>query len=279
MMEVLGIDPVAIQLGPLSIRWYGIIIASGILIGYLMAQSTAKKVGIKEETLIDLIIWCVVMAIICARIYYVAFEWEYYSQHLAEIPLIMNGGIAIHGGLIGAFLTGAILCRVKNLSFFQMVDIVAPGIILAQAIGRWGNFINQEAHGGPVSRSFLENIHIPEFIINQMQIDGVFYQPTFLYESIWNIIGFIILLLIRPHLKIGETFFAYLIYYSIGRYFIEGLRTDSLMLTEYLRIAQVISIVIIIASIIFILYRRIRYDLPKFREVKGYYHNSNRKKC
>ena len=174
MMEVLGIDPVAIQLGPLSIRWYGIIIASGILIGYLMAQSTAKKVGIKEETLIDLIIWCVVMAIICARIYYVAFEWEYYSQHLAEIPLIMNGGIAIHGGLIGAFLTGAILCRVKNLSFFQMVDIVAPGIILAQAIGRWGNFINQEAHGGPVSRSFLENIHIPEFIINQMQIDGVF---------------------------------------------------------------------------------------------------------
>ncbi|MCR1873044.1 prolipoprotein diacylglyceryl transferase [Mammaliicoccus lentus] len=275
MMEVLGIDPVAIQLGPLSIRWYGIIIASGILIGYLMAQSTAKKVGIKEETLIDLIIWCVVMAIICARIYYVAFEWGYYSQHLAEIPLIMNGGIAIHGGLIGAFLTGAILCRVKNLSFFQMVDIVAPGIILAQAIGRWGNFINQEAHGGPVSRSFLENIHIPEFIINQMQIDGVFYQPTFLYESIWNIIGFIILLLIRPHLKIGETFFAYLIYYSIGRYFIEGLRTDSLMLTEYLRIAQVISIVIIIASIIFILYRRIRYDLPKFREVKGYYHNSN----
>ncbi|WP_320420520.1 prolipoprotein diacylglyceryl transferase [Mammaliicoccus lentus] len=275
MMEVLGIDPVAIQLGPLSIRWYGIIIASGILIGYLMAQSTAKKVGIKEETLIDLIIWCVVMAIICARIYYVAFEWEYYSQHLAEIPLIMNGGIAIHGGLIGAFLTGAILCRVKNLSFFQMVDIVAPGIILAQAIGRWGNFINQEAHGGPVSRSFLENIHIPEFIINQMQIDGVFYQPTFLYESIWNIIGFIILLLIRPHLKIGETFFAYLIYYSIGRYFIEGLRTDSLMLTEYLRIAQVISIVIIIASIIFILYRRIRNDLPKFREVKGYYHNSN----
>ena len=275
MMEVLGIDPVAIQLGPLSIRWYGIIIASGILIGYLMAQSTAKKVGIKEETLIDLIIWCVVMAIICARIYYVAFEWEYYSQHLAEIPLIMNGGIAIHGGLIGAFLTGAILCRVKNLSFFQMVDIVAPGIILAQAIGRWGNFINQEAHGGPVSRSFLENIHIPEFIINQMQIDGVFYQPTLLYESIWNIIGFIILLLIRPHLKIGETFFAYLIYYSIGRYFIEGLRTDSLMLTEYLRVAQVISIVIIIASIIFILYRRIRYDLPKFREVKGYYHNSN----
>lgn len=275
MMEVLGIDPVAIQLGPLSIRWYGIIIASGILIGYLMAQSTAKKVGIKEETLIDLIIWCVVMAIICARIYYVAFEWEYYSQHLAEIPLIMNGGIAIHGGLIGAFLTGAILCRVKNLSFFQMVDIVAPGIILAQAIGRWGNFINQEAHGGPVSRSFLENIHIPEFIINQMQIDGVFYQPTFLYESIWNIIGFIILLLIRPHLKIGETFFAYLIYYSIGRYFIEGLRTDSLMLTKYLRIAQVISIVIIIASIIFILYRRIRYDLPEFREVKGYYHNSN----
>ncbi|MGK9044874.1 prolipoprotein diacylglyceryl transferase [Mammaliicoccus vitulinus] len=272
-MGVLGIDPVAIQLGPLAIRWYGIIIASGILIGYLVAQRTAKKIGIKEDTLIDLIIWCVAMAIICARIYYVAFEWQYYSQHIVEIPLIMNGGIAIHGGLIGAFLTGFILCRKKNLSFFQMVDIVAPSIILAQAIGRWGNFMNQEAHGGPVSRSFLENLHIPEFIINHMQIDGIYYHPTFLYESLWNIIGFVLLLLIRPQLKIGETFFAYLIYYSIGRFYIEGLRTDSLMLTENLRIAQVISIVIIVVSIACILYRRIRYNPEKFRDVKGYYHN------
>lgn len=272
-MELLSIDPVAIQLGPLAIRWYGIIIASGILVGYLISQKTAKKVGLKEDTLIDLIIWSVIMAIICARIYYVAFEWGYYSQHLSEIPLIMNGGIAIHGGLIGAFLTGFILCRIKHLSFFQIVDIVAPGIILAQAIGRWGNFINQEAHGGPVSRVFLENLHIPEFIINQMQIDGVYYQPTFLYESIWNLIGFVLLLLLRPHLKMGETFFSYLIYYSIGRYFIEGLRTDSLMLTEYLRIAQVISIIIIIISIICIIYRRIKYNPAKFRDVEGYYHN------
>ena len=154
-----------------------------------------------------------------------------------------------------------------------MVDIVAPSIILAQAIGRWGNFMNQEAHGGSVSRSFLENLHIPEFIINHMQIDGIYYQPTFLYESIWNIIGFVILLLIRPQLKIGETFFAYLIYYSIGRFYIEGLRTDSLMLTEHLRIAQVISIVIIVVSIACIIYRRVRYNPKKFRDVKGYYHN------
>lgn len=270
-MDLLSIDPVAIQLGPLSIRWYGVIIASGILIAYLLAQSTAKKVGIKEESLLDLIVWSIIMAIISARIYYVIFEWDYYSQHMAEIPMIMNGGIAIHGGLIGAFITGYILCRIKKISFFQMVDIVAPSIILAQAIGRWGNFVNQEAHGGPVSRNFLEGLHIPEFIINNMQIDGIYYHPTFLYESLWNIIGFIILILLRPHLRIGETFLTYLIYYSIGRYFIEGLRTDSLMLTEYLRTAQVISIAIIIVAVIAILYRRVKYQPAKFKDVKGYY--------
>ncbi|TDM12595.1 prolipoprotein diacylglyceryl transferase [Macrococcus lamae] len=264
---LLSIDPIAFELGPLSVRWYGIIIASAILIGYLIAQRESIKKGYKEDTLIDIIVWAVIIAIICARIYYVAFEWSYYKEHLAEIPMIMNGGIAIHGGLIGAFVTGFILAKRKNLSFFQLADIVAPSIILAQAIGRWGNFMNQEAHGGEVTRTFLENLMLPDWIIRQMDIDGIYYHPTFLYESLWNLTGFIILLLVRKHLRIGQTFLLYGIWYSIGRFFVEGLRTDSLMLTEHLRIAQVISIFIIAVAIITWIYRTYRYNLPKYGDV------------
>jgi phosphatidylglycerol:prolipoprotein diacylglycerol transferase len=144
------------------------------------------------------------------------------------------------------------------------VDIAAPSLLLGQAIGRWGNFMNQEAHGGEVTRSFLENMHLPEFIINQMYINGTYYHPTFLYESIWNILGVIILLSLRKvNLRRGELFLTYVIWYSIGRYFIEGLRTDSLMLTESLRIAQVISIVLVVVAIALVVYRRVRGHADK----------------
>lgn len=261
------LNPIAFELGPLSVRWYGIIIATAILIGYLVAQRESIKKGYEDDTLIDIVVWAVIMAIICARIYYVAFEWDYYKAHLAEIPMIMNGGIAIHGGLIGAFATGFIIAKRKNLSFFQLADIVAPSIILAKAIGRWGNFMNQEAHGGEVSRTFLENLMLPEWMIHQMEIDGSYYHPTFLYESLWSLTGFVILMLVRKHLRIGQTFLLYGIWYSIGRFFVEGLRTDSLMLTDSLRIAQVISIVIIVAAVITWLYRSYRYHLPKYGDV------------
>ncbi|KAA1042464.1 prolipoprotein diacylglyceryl transferase [Macrococcus equipercicus] len=270
-----AINPIAFELGPLSVRWYGIIIASAILIGYLIAQRESVKKGYKEDTLIDIIVWAVIIAIICARIYYVAFEWSYYKAHPAEIPMIMNGGIAIHGGLIGAFSTGFILAKRKNLSFFQLADIVAPSIILAQAIGRWGNFMNQEAHGGEVSRTFLEQLMLPEWIINQMNVGGTYYHPTFLYESLWSLTGFVMLLLVRKHLRIGQTFLLYAIWYSIGRFFVEGLRTDSLMLTEHLRIAQVISIVIITVAVITWLYRAYRYRLPKYGDVNVALKGSN----
>lgn len=252
------IDPVAFSLGGLEVKWYGIIIASAILIGYWIAQKSAQSVGFHEDDLVNILLVCVFVAIISARLYFVLFQLDYYIQNPIEIPMIWHGGIAIHGGLIGAFAMGTYYCYRKNWHPFQLGDVVAPSIILAQGIGRWGNFMNHEAHGGPVSRSFLESLHLPQFIIENMQINGIYYQPTFLYESIWDVIGFIILITIRRHLKIGETFFIYIIWYSVGRFYIEGLRTDSLMLTETIRIAQAVSIVCIIIGVIFIVWRRLK---------------------
>ena len=211
------IDPVAFSLGPIQVRWYGIIIACGILLGYFIAQAALKQVGLHKDTLIDIIFYSAIVGFIVARIYFVTFQWPYYMNHLSEIPKIWHGGIAIHGGLIGGLISGIIVCKIKNLHPFQIGDIVAPSIILAQGIGRWGNFMNHEAHGGPVSRAFLEHLHLPDFIIRNMYIEGQYYHPTFLYESIWDVIGFVILITLRKRLKLGETFFGYLIWYSVTR--------------------------------------------------------------
>ncbi|EWW10175.1 prolipoprotein diacylglyceryl transferase [Staphylococcus aureus H38226] len=261
------IDPVAFNLGPLSVRWYGIIIAVGILLGYFVAQRALVKAGLHKDTLVDIIFYSALFGFIAARIYFVIFQWPYYAENPSEIIKIWHGGIAIHGGLIGVFIAGVIVCKVKNLNPFQIGDIVAPSIILAQGIGRWGNFMNHEAHGGPVSRAFLEQLHLPNFIIENMYINGQYYHPTFLYESIWDVAGFIILVNIRKHLKLGETFFLYLTWYSIGRFFIEGLRTDSLMLTSNIRVAQLVSILLILISISLIVYRRIKYNPPLYSKV------------
>ncbi|WP_063649804.1 prolipoprotein diacylglyceryl transferase [Staphylococcus aureus] len=261
------IDPVAFNLGPLSVRWYGIIIAVGILLGYFVAQRALVKAGLHKDTLVDIIFYSALFGFIAARIYFVFFQWPYYVENPSEIIKIWHGGIAIHGGLIGGFIAGVIVCKVKNLNPFQIGDIVAPSIILAQGIGRWGNFMNHEAHGGPVSRAFLEKLHLPNFIIENMYINGQYYHPTFLYESIWDVAGFIILVNIRKHLKLGETFFLYLTWYSIGRFFIEGLRTDSLMLTSNIRVAQLVSILLILISISLIVYRRIKYNPPLYSKV------------
>lgn len=261
------IDPVAFNLGPLSVRWYGIIIAVGILLDYFVAQRALVKAGLHKDTLVDIIFYSALFGFIAARIYFVIFQWPYYVENPSEIIKIWHGGIAIHGGLIGGFIAGVIVCKVKNLNPFQIGDIVAPSIILAQGIGRWGNFMNHEAHGGPVSRAFLEKLHLPNFIIENMYINGQYYHPTFLYESIWDVAGFIILVNIRKHLKLGETFFLYLTWYSIGRFFIEGLRTDSLMLTSNIRVAQLVSILLILISISLIVYRRIKYNPPLYSKV------------
>ena len=251
------IDPVAIAFGPLQVHWYGVIIGLAIILALYIAVRETEKRGLDKDVFMDLMLWAIPIAILSARLYYVIFEWNYYSQNPGEIIAIWNGGLAIHGALIGGVITAIVFTKKKQVSFWQLVDIAAPSIILGQAIGRWGNFINQEAHGGEVTRAFLENLQLPEFIINQMYINGAYYHPTFLYESIWNFVGFILLILLRKvNLRRGEMFLSYVIWYSVGRFFIEGMRTDSLMLTESLRMAQTISAVLIIAAVVVLLYRR-----------------------
>jgi phosphatidylglycerol:prolipoprotein diacylglycerol transferase len=253
------LDPIAFELGPLQVHWYGLIIGTGVLLALYLAVRESERRGLNKDTFVDLILYAVPIAIICARIYYVLFEWGYYSQNPGEIIKIWHGGIAIHGALIGAVATAVVFARAKNLSFWKLADIAAPSLLLGQAIGRWGNFMNQEAHGGEVSRAFLENLFLPDFIINQMYINGSYYHPTFLYESVWNIVGVAVLLLLRKaNLRRGELFLGYVIWYSIGRFFIEGLRTDSLMLTEHLRMAQVMSVALIVIAIGLIIFRRMR---------------------
>ncbi|KGR75016.1 MULTISPECIES: prolipoprotein diacylglyceryl transferase [Ureibacillus] len=257
MDNIQQIDRVALALGPITIYWYGIIIASGIVLGWLLATRESKKLGLPKDIFSDLLFWAIPISIISARIYYVLFKWEYYFQNPSKMFAIWEGGIAIHGALIGGVITSVIYAKKKGVSFWKLADIAAPSIILGQAIGRWGNFINQEAHGGEVVRSFLEDLNLPEFIINQMYIDGIYYHPTFLYESVWDIAGFIFLVILRRfNPRRGELFLSYVIWYSIGRFFVEGLRTDSLMLTDSLRIAQLLSLILIGIAIILIWYRR-----------------------
>lgn len=251
------IDRVAIDLGPIQVYWYGVIIISGALLGLWLAMRESERRDLPKETFADLVIFAVPISIIFARIYYVIFKWEYYAEHPIKIFAIREGGLVMHGVLIGAVLTIIVFAKVRQISFWKLADILAPSLILGQAIGRWGNFINQEAHGGPVSREFLENLYLPDFIINQMYIDGTYYHPTFLFESLWNFGGFIVLMFLRRlNLRRGELFLTYMIYCSFGRFFIEGMRTDSLMLTENLRMAQVVSVVLIFVAILIIWYRR-----------------------
>lgn len=255
--KIQPLDPIAFTIGPMEVRWYGLIIVSGLLLALFLAIKEADKRDLEKDIFSDLMIWAIPIAIISARIYYVIFKWDFYAQNLSEIPKIWHGGIAIHGALIGSVITAYVFAHKRNVSFWKLADIAAPSIILGQAIGRWGNFMNQEAHGKEVTRSFLENLHLPDFIINQMYIDGTYYHPTFLYESIWDLLGFILLMLLRKvNLRRGEMFLTYVIWYSVGRFFVEGLRTDSLMLTEHLRMAQMISIVLVVASIIILFIRR-----------------------
>lgn len=242
-------DPIAFEIGPLSVHWYGILIACAFLIGVWGSLREAKLEGINEDHFLNLIIAVIICAVIGARAYYVIFEWDYYRQQsLWEIIATWHGGLAIHGGVIGGILAASICAWRYRMRIWQLLDIIAPYLILGQAIGRWGNFFNQEAYGYEVS---------PDQVPWAMYIDGAYRHPTFLYESIWDIIGFLLLIFAArsPKLKEGDIALLYFIYYSAGRFIIEGFRTDSLMLGP-LRAAQVVCIVAIVASILIAAIRR-----------------------
>jgi phosphatidylglycerol:prolipoprotein diacylglycerol transferase len=226
------LNPIALTIGSLQIHWYGIIIGTGALLGLILAIREGKRFGISPDFFFDLLLFGLPSALIGARVYYVAFEWEEYRHNPMEIVKIWHGGIAIYGALIGAILAAVIYTRRKGYPFLRIADICAPGLIVGQMMGRWGNFMNQEAHGGPVSESFLrQTLHLPDFIVNQMKIAGVYYHPTFLYESLWSLLGLCVLLLLRRQsfLRTGELFMSYFIWYSFGRFYVEGVRTDSLV--------------------------------------------------
>lgn len=233
-------NPVAFSIFGIDIRWYGIMISMGMVLGILLAKKSCDVKNISYDTFMDLILIALPLAIIGARLYYVLFNLDYYSQNVSEILNTRQGGLAIHGGLIFAIGSAYIYSRKKKINFLKYADAAAPSIIIAQALGRWGNFFNGEAHGGPVTVEFIS--HFPKFIQKGMYIEGTYYHPTFLYESTWNILVFASLLyILRKSKKDGTTLFTYIGLYSIGRFFIEGLRTDSLMIGP-LRIAQIISL-------------------------------------
>jgi len=246
-------NPIAFQIGSFEIRWYGILIAFGVIVAIVLAGYNCKKKDVNFDTVLDAFFVAFPAAIIGARMYYVIFEFQNYKDNLIDMFNIRKGGLAIHGGLIGAFLAVYIFSRIRKLNILKYLDVVAPSIILAQAIGRWGNFMNGEAHGGEVTYNFISKF--PGFIQKGMNIGGVYYHPTFLYESIWNLMVCIILLVIlyRKNNNDGIVIASYMILYSLGRVFIEGLRTDSLMLGN-IRVAQAISIVGILAGIAIIAY-------------------------
>ncbi|MFT8872300.1 MAG: prolipoprotein diacylglyceryl transferase [Sporolactobacillus sp.] len=261
------ISRVAFQIGSFSVYWYGVIIATGALLGLLLAIHEGKRCGLHKDTYVDLMLFAAPISIVFARAYYVIFEWSYFSKHLSEIIDIRTGGIAIYGSLIGAVATTIVFCVVRRIPFWKIVDIGAPSVILGQAIGRWGNFMNQEAHGGPTTRAALETMHLPRFIINQMCIDGTYYIPTFLYESLWDFAGFVMLLIVRRfNLKRGELFMVYVIWYALGRSYIEGLRTDSLMLGS-LRVSQGLAVLLVFIGAALIAYWQLRQpNRPRYND-------------
>lgn len=258
-------NPVALQLGPISIRWYAICIVSGLILAVYLSMKEAPRKKIDPDDIIDFILIAFPLAIVGARLYYVIFEWGYYSQHLGEIFAIWNGGIAIYGGLLTGALVLYLFSRRRLIEPIDFLDIAAPSVMIAQSIGRWGNFFNQEAYGAAVkSLNYL-----PSFIRDQMYIDGSYRQPTFLYESIWNLLGFLLILILRrkpQFLRQGEITAFYLIWYGFGRMIIEGMRTDSLMFAG-LRVSQWLSMILILVGLAIILYQR-RKKAPYYVETK-----------
>ena len=242
---------VFISVGPITIYWYSLLIVVAVLIGYNMIVNYSKRLNYKTSELIDMTLNLAIASIIGARLYYVIFNFEAYEENLLEIFMIWRGGLAIYGAIIGGMLYTLYFCKKKDINFIKVLDIFSLPLLLGQAIGRWGNFFNSEAYGGITTYEALSDLFIPEFIINGMYIEGSYRQPTFLYESIWCLIGVIILYFIRKKdfSVNGKQISFYLIWYGIGRLFIEGLRSDSLYLGTF-RVSQIVSIIAIISGII-----------------------------
>ena len=267
-------NPVAFTLGSFEIRWYSIFILVAILISYILICGEAKKFDIKKDFITNLVFWTIIIGIIGSRLYYCLFNYEYYINHLVEVLYVWEGGLAIHGGILFGAITCIIYCKKYKVSVYRMFDIIAPYLLIAQAIGRWGNFFNGEVYGAATTAEHLQSLKIvPNFVIYGMTINGVTYTPLFYYESLWCLLGFIILIIIRKlkYTRLGWQFSGYLIWYSIGRFVFEGLRDSkyNLMLGN-IKIAQLVSIILIVVGVIIIL---LQARKPKLTEM----YNDNEK--
>ncbi|MDP4118235.1 MAG: prolipoprotein diacylglyceryl transferase [Bacillota bacterium] len=240
-----NIDPVAFNIGEKPIYWYGIIIAIGFCLALLFVFSEATRTGFSSDHIANVILIGTPTAIIFARIYYVIFNWKDYAGNPSEIIAVWHGGIAVYGSLIGAFLAGFLYCRYKKLSFLQLADICCGGFLIGQFIGRWGNFVNSEAYGSETTLPWKMGV---------MEMGRLIYvHPTFLYESLWNFVGFLIIFLFRKKKQYnGQLFYIYITWYGLGRIWIEGLRTDSLYFGS-LRVSQMVALIcIIVGSVLLI---------------------------
>lgn len=242
----------ALVLFGFELHWYGLLIALGVLAAVLLACSREKRLNLERDTTLNIALIAVPTAIICARLYYVLFSWDYYAAHPQEILNIRQGGLAIYGGVIGGVLAGWIYCRVKKVSFPKGLDLAAPSLALGQAIGRWGNFFNQEAYGAAVENPALQ------FFPLAVHIDGSgWHWATFFYESLWCalIVAFILIAEKKRFFRrSGDIFGAYLLLYGVERALVEGLRTDSLYLGP-LRVSQLLSLMLVLAVCIVLAYR------------------------
>ena len=256
-------DPVMFTIYGIEIRWYSVLILVGVILGIILIIKEGKRFNISSDFLFNMAFWTIIFGFIGARLYYCAFNYPLYKDNLIDILKIWEGGLAIHGGIIFGFFTLLLYCKKYKASIAKICDITVVPLILAQAIGRWGNFFNSEAHGTAVAYSTLKDLYIPDFVIEGMNINGLYYHPTFLYESLWCFIGFILLIIIRryKYLKRGMLTCIYLMWYSIGRFFIESLRTDSLMFGAFKQ-AQILSIVLFVVAlcIFMILSRKSRFE-------------------
>lgn len=244
-------NPIIFKFGNFEVRWYSALLIIAFLIGYYLVNKESKRFNIKTDFIFNMIFFAVVFGIIGARIYYVIFEWDYYSQNIDEILKIWNGGLAIHGGIIAGLLALIAYIKKSNGRVIRYLDFIVVGLLIGQAIGRWGNFFNQEAHGIATTVEYLESLHIPRFVINGMKINGVYYLPTFFLESILCLIGVIIICIIRrrQYTKVGTPTALYLIIYGTIRFFIENYRTDALKICG-LKIAMIVSAIMIIVGIV-----------------------------
>lgn len=250
-------NPIFIEIGNIKIYWYSIILLIAFLLGSFSIIKEAKKLNIEKEKIEDFIFLGIPIVLVGARIYYIIFNLNYYLNYPIDMIKVWEGGLAIHGGIIAGYIYLLIFCKKNKINLTKMMDILVVGLIIGQIIGRWGNFMNKEAYGPIVSLSFLQNLHLPKFIIEGMYIEGMYHHPTFIYESLWNLLGLIIILFIRKNKynKLGYISSYYLIWYGIGRYLIESLRTDSLMFLN-LKVAQIVSILMIIIGIILFIYSK-----------------------